>query len=105
MMVNRWRNEMKTRITSYELDTIKAIAKRASALASANEIELDEKTVLLDLTAAMAGGCKLCVQDLLNANDVDFVHDVFGINKHLDRNTFTLTDCFVPRYAHQGFRR
>jgi hypothetical protein len=88
------------RIASWEIDTIKAIAQRAVALAYSVGIEdLEERAVIMDITAAYAGGCKLRLQDLLTADDLDFSHDVFGINKYLDRSTFKLTQCFTPRYA------
>ena len=29
----------------------------------------------------------------------DLAHDIFGINKHLDRETGELLDCFSPRFS------
>ena len=36
---------------------------------------------------------------LATASDVDLIHDVSGIMKHIDRDTGELVDCFVPRYV------
>ena len=48
----------KQKIYSWEMDTISAIAKRAVALAYSVGSDLDEKTVKMDVTACVAGGCK-----------------------------------------------
>ncbi len=52
----------------------------------------------MDIEAAHSG-CPLQLDALLVANDVDFCHDVLGINRCLDRETRTLGGCFCPRYA------
>ena len=54
---------------------------------------------MMDITAAHANGCPLRLSDLLVADDFNFAHDVFGIRRHLDRNTGTLGGHFVPRFA------
>lgn len=38
---------------------------------------------------------------LLEADDLNFAHDVIGIQAHMNRNTGKLEDFFVPRYAKQ----
>lgn len=38
-------------------------------------------------------------QGLLDAKDGDFMHDVCGIHRHMDRSTATLGDCFLPRFT------
>jgi hypothetical protein len=53
----------------------------------------------MDLTATHANGCPLRLEELLAAPPADFAHDVFGIREHIDRDTGTLRDCFLPRYA------
>lgn len=52
----------------------------------------------MDITAAH-NKCRLNLAQLLKANEPDFAHDVFGIVRHLDRNTGELLDCFIPRCA------
>lgn len=91
---------MKTRIASWEWDTIKAIAKRAAALAHLyGDKNITEQDILLDVSAAYAGGCRLQLDRLLAARSVDFQHDVFGIHNNLNRRTYQLENYFTPRYA------
>lgn len=37
--------------------------------------------------------------DLRDADDANFAHDLFGIARHLDRNTGRMQDCFLPRFT------
>jgi hypothetical protein len=53
----------------------------------------------MDLRAAHANGCRLDFQKLLEASPFDFVHDIYGIARHLNRITGQLEHCFVPRCA------
>lgn len=58
----------------------------------------------MDLTAVHANGCPMDFQRLLDADDFNFVHDVGGIKRHLNRETGELLDMFRPRFA-QKIRR
>ena len=40
----------------------------------------------------------LDLKGLLESRDFDLLHDVFGIAKHLNRETGELMNCFLPRY-------
>lgn len=60
---------------------------------------IDRLALDMDITAAHLNGCPLKLAELLEARDSDFLHDIAGIARHLDRKTGKLTDCFVPRYA------
>jgi hypothetical protein len=53
----------------------------------------------MDITAVHANGCPLNLEKLLAFDDFNFWHDIRGIQRHIDRNTGTLTRCFVPRCA------
>jgi hypothetical protein len=53
----------------------------------------------MDITACHLNGCPLRLGELLGADDANFAHDVFGIRRHLNRETGKLEDCFCPRYA------
>lgn len=76
------------------MTTVHSIAKRAASLTN-----LDEYTVMMDLTACTFGGCNLDLEALNKADDFNFLHDIVGINRHLDHNTYRLRDCFWPRFA------
>jgi hypothetical protein len=52
----------------------------------------------MDLTAAH-NACPLDLDRLATAPELDFWHDVYGIARHIDRETGQLGDCFLPRYA------
>ena len=46
-----------------------------------------------------ANACSERLRDLLAADDLNFIHDVFGIAGLLDRRTGQLGDCFSPRFT------
>ena len=60
---------------------------------------IDRMTLHMDIAATHANGCPLKLVTLLDADDFDFNHDVFGIHNHIDRETGHLRDCFLPRHA------
>lgn len=53
----------------------------------------------MDITACHLNGTPLNLSGLLAADGVDFVHDVYGIRRHINRETGRLTGGFTPRYA------
>lgn len=53
----------------------------------------------MDITAVHCNGRPLRLRELYLADDFNFSHDVFGIHRHLDRETGELGWCFVPRFA------
>lgn len=59
----------------------------------------DKLSLTMDLEATHSNGCPMDFVKLLNAPSFDFIHDVGGIRRHLDRNTGALLDCFRPRCA------
>lgn len=87
------------KVSKSEHRTIVEIADRATTLARQHGIEYPTTEAMMDVTAAHANGCPLKLADLLAAEQFDFVHDVFGIRRHINRTTGQLEDCFVPRYV------
>jgi hypothetical protein len=55
--------------------------------------------VQMDLAACHCNGCPLQLTELLDADDFNFSHDIFGIRRHLNRTTGKLDDRFLPRFA------
>lgn len=53
----------------------------------------------MDLAVCHVNSCPLRLDELLVARDSDFAHDVFGIRRHLDRESGRLRDGFTPRFA------
>lgn len=88
-MIN-WTTESKE-----EILLIQNIAKRA---VKANP-QLDLAKIAMDITATHCNGCKLKLQELLNADTFNFFHDVYGIMQNVSRRTGKLQNCFLPRYS------
>ena len=51
------------------------------------------------LTVVHLNTCPLDLQRLLEADDFNFLHDILGIQRHIDTSTGELRDFFVPRFA------
>jgi len=77
---------------------ISKIAKRAVEFAAKDDDKIDFISLDMDITAAH-NHCPLKLTELLEANEFNFCHDVFGIRNHINRDTGELQNCFLPRYA------
>jgi hypothetical protein len=87
------------KLTANDYDVIGKIADRAVALYADFGQNVKRTDVILDITMCHYRAMPLNLRALLAADTVDFAHDLAGINRHLDHETLTLGDCFVPRYA------
>lgn len=83
------------------IETIGKIADRAVKLYDKHNIEVDRQNVILDITVCHFGPQRLRLEDLLAADDFNFLHDVAGINRHLDRDSNELRGGFSPRFSHR----
>ena len=82
-----------------EVGIICQIAQRAYAMVSG--ADMPSRSLMdyqMDITATHANGCPLDLERLLDADDFNFAHDVFGIARHLNRDTGQL-ERFLPRMA------
>lgn len=77
-----------------DIDIIGKIAKRAERL-----LAWDRFTVIMDVSTIHEDVCPLNLEGLLNADDINFAHDIMGINRNLDRITPKLLNDFLPRYS------
>lgn len=78
---------------------IREIADRAFTICKRHKLRNIKRLDLeMDVTAVHANGCPLRLVDLLEADEFNFSHDIFGIHRHLDRETGKLGDCFSPRF-------
>lgn len=82
----------------------KIVTRARKMYAAAYGENLDRLGVEMDLLACHANGTPLRLLALLEADDVNFAHDVFGIRRHIDRDDRSPTaglmlGCFVPRFA------
>ncbi len=78
---------------------IHKILDRVQKLARDAGIEFDRGCFLLDLRACHANGTPMDWQRLLDADDFNLAHDVWGIHNHIERAGGTLRDSFRPRFA------
>lgn len=89
---------MTKRISKEQHLTILAIADRAQRLFWNAGVERDRMDCILDIEAAHTD-VGLRLDDLLQADEANFAHDIGGIARHLNRDTGKLENCFLPRYA------
>lgn len=75
------------------------IAKRASEKANELGFRYSLLDAEMDILACHLNGNPLKLPELLKADDTNFSHDVFGIRKHINRDTGKLENCFSPRYS------
>ena len=89
---------MKFLDTKDRFDLISKIADRALELLRANRIETDKMSLLMDIDYTDQA-IPLDLQKLLDFDDFNFSHDVFGIYRHFNRQTLQMDDFFLPRCA------
>lgn len=77
------------------------ILDRAEEYAKMNGVEINRLALYMDIQATHAQS-PIRLQELADAGDGDFAHDVFGILRHLDRKSGQLSDGFLPRYCVQN---
>lgn len=86
--------------TDEERAIIERIAKRAIALYHIyGNTDVDEQNIQMDLEACHCNGCPLRLADIEQADDFDLMHDVTGINIHLNHDAGKLEGWFLPRLA------
>lgn len=61
-------------------------------------VVLDPVRLTLDLSAVKTLIPNICFKALLESEDDDFAHDIFGVVKNLNRETGHLENNFLPRY-------
>lgn len=86
-------------VSDADEEIIHEIVKRAMRLYEHGGIETDALSVRMDVIATHANGNPLRLAALLDADDFNFLHDIVGIYRHLDRNTGKLTGFFSPRFT------
>lgn len=95
------RTEINFSTTKKDCELIGKIVDRAFKETDIGDVQ-DRMTTHMDLTACHANGCEIDLARMLAAPKLDFVHDLYGIRRHINRRTGKLEDCFVPRCAMAG---
>ena len=86
--------------SKYEFEQILQIAERAEKIARERKLPIPGRcTLLMDIEACHCNGMPLHLSRLLEAPQFDFTHDVWGIIRHINRETGQIENCFVPRCA------
>lgn len=87
-------------VTPEESALIERIAERAQTeIFDKYNVQQDQLDTIMDLSATIAQGCPLRLEELLNADSFNFAHDLTGIRRHINRETGHLENCFLPRFA------
>lgn len=81
--------------TSDDMFKVLDVVKRAENMGI---LQGERITAVLDIEQAHAI-YKLRLDELLAADDSNFVHDIIGIQKNIDRDTGEMDQDFLPRYA------
>lgn len=91
--------EVSFKVGRDEFDIISKIVDRAWAIGWLRRSYHQRMDMHMDVTAVHANGNPLRLDDLLNADDFNFAHDMSGICNCLDRDTGKLTKGFSPRFS------
>jgi hypothetical protein len=86
------------KFTLDEGSAVNKIIDRAKKLGKQYGIKIDHLGLRMDLSATHAQ-CPLRLTELADADEFNFVHDVFGIMRHMNRSTGVLDKTFCPRFA------
>lgn len=82
-------------ITKEQIELIVLIAKRAEKM---ELMSFDRMSLIMDLQTAHEE-FNLRLQELLDADDYNFAHDIVGIQNNINRLERKMENIFVPRYA------
>lgn len=81
-----------------EMAMIAQIADRAVMLYAKHNVRVERIDTLMDVMAVHQKVQPLRLADLLAADEFNFIHDITGINRHLDRDAYKLNG-FSPRFS------
>jgi hypothetical protein len=85
-------------ISNADFSLVVKIADRTLALIP--DYPDDRRTLIMDIHACHCNGCPLDLTGLLAADKNEFVCEIAGIRKAINRRTGKLTDdAYMPRYA------
>lgn len=85
--------------TDKETEMIATIAIRAADIYFKHGYKVNVIDIAMDLEACHCNGCPLRLADMEQADDFNLMHDITGINAHLNHDTGKLEGCFLPRFA------
>lgn len=90
-------NEINWKVTAADSVLIEKICERAER--EGHLQPRNRMNTVMDITACHLNGTPLKLADWLAADEFNFAHDLFGIDRHMSRKTGKLENCFLPRFA------
>ncbi len=85
--------------TKEEYRVIGKIATRATRICKTYGIKYNLFECSMDIIITHLNAQKIKLQELSEADEGNFMHDILGIRNHLNKQTGELRDCFLPRYS------
>ncbi len=82
-----------------DVDLIQKITDRAMGIAKAQGVKYKRQDAEMDIAAVHCNGNPLRLEELLAADEFNFSHDIFGIRRHINRETGKLNNHFLPRFT------
>ena len=89
--------EINWSVSQEDADTIAKIVQRVTE--ELPHLAADRMSLTMDITATHGNGCPLRLGELLEADALNFAHDIAGIRFHINRETGRLEGFFLPRFA------
>lgn len=81
-------------ISPADQNRMDVVKKRLSALGYTGAYATE---LCMSVQAPHANGTHLNLEQLIKLDDRSFLHDVFGLDRHVSRETGQIENCFVPR--------
>lgn len=78
---------------------IDQVVERATNMFDKMDSPLDRLCLTMDLMLVHALISPLDLEGMVTGDDTNFVHDIGGISRHLDRTNGRFMDCFAPRFT------
>ena len=89
----------KYKVTATERKLIERIADRyVVEFQAGSNLGVEKLDVVMDLELVHSNCYRLALEELWLANQFNFLHDVGGIRRNLNRKTGQLENCFRPRF-------
>lgn len=86
-------------MTNQQMFSYEKIAKRAEDMGI---LDFSQFTLIMDLELADKE-FNLRLEDFIQADDLNFSHDVCGIQKNINRETKEFNPFFIPRFSKNNF--
>lgn len=93
------------RISREDAKLVRAIIERIERFENFDLSKRDRTDWQMDLYATNANGNRMDFSRLLAADDFNFIHDIVGIYRNLDRETGKLMNLFTPRFSRPSGQR